>query len=367
MKHTFKKLTAVAAVILLIAMCALPAAADETITVNGREVSVGDTVTYEFYIGELTKSVAGMAGSIFYDPACLEIVDGSIGFDVLKNAIYVIGDGSLTYAATNAIDGYDFEEDGLVITVAFEVLSTASGSAGITYEISEIFANDDNLTDIEANEYVITEKISTNSYTGTNSAPYLGEDLDDTASGSSGSSSSSASSSSSSGTSSSSSKSSSASSSTSSSGTSSSDSSSSKSSSVSSGTSSSGSSSASSGTSSSDTSSASSGTSSSGSSSASNVTSAGGDTTADDTDSLTDEQQLLYKTLEGVKNPDYTGTYDTADTGDTANTTDTALSEGSSDSEGSVSLSAVIAIAAGILAAALLIGGAVYFTVKKNK
>ncbi len=299
MKNIFRKIIAVTAAALLTVMCAIPACADDAITVNGREVSVGDTVTYELYIGELETAAAGVSGSVFYDSDCLEIVDGSIGFDVLNNAGYAVVSSRLSFAATNAINGYDFEEDGLVVTVAFEVLDTAAGSTTITYEIDEIFANDDNLTDIEANEYVVTEKVSTNTYTGTNSAPYLGEDIDDESIYDAYTPSSSA-----------------------------------------------------------DTTSAS-------DSSGDSTAEEGGSSTSEesDTSSLTEEQQLLLDTLEGVKNPDYTGTYDTADT-----VLGTASSDESADSESSsVSLAAVIAIVVGVLAVLLLIGGAVYFSVKKNK
>ena len=88
MKNRIKALSCLFFSVVMMLMLSLSAFADSSITVNGEEVKSGDTVTFEYYLSGVKDPIEGAGAYITYDSSALEYVEDSIGFDVLKNAMY---------------------------------------------------------------------------------------------------------------------------------------------------------------------------------------------------------------------------------------------------------------------------------------
>lgn len=179
MKRNFKGIISILFSVFFIFCMCVPAAAAENLKVNGKDVKAGDTVTYEYYIEGIDEVVAGAGAYVTYDPKFLQCVEDSIGFDKFNNAMFTVKDGSIYYAAVNAINGYDLSEKSLVISVTFKVLDSAKGSTKIEHKFDEFFANDDDLTNILSDKYSDKSVVTVNTYEGVNSSPYLGTDADE--------------------------------------------------------------------------------------------------------------------------------------------------------------------------------------------
>ena len=73
-----------------------------------------------------------------------------------------VGDESIYYCAINVIDGFDFKEEGLVVTASFKVLDTANGATVITNTFDEIFTFVNEEEDLTPNDYTSRTVISVN-------------------------------------------------------------------------------------------------------------------------------------------------------------------------------------------------------------
>ncbi len=165
--------------LLIISMLCISASADEKLTVNGKEVKSGDTVTYEYYVGGIDDLVAAAGAYIIYDPKYLEYVDNSIGFDVFNNAMFNDQSGYIYYSAVNVMNGYDLSSERLVVSATFKVKDGVSGETSIKHEFDEFFTIEDESTDISSDEYEDKSVLTVNSYSGQNEAPYLGTDANE--------------------------------------------------------------------------------------------------------------------------------------------------------------------------------------------
>ena len=164
------------AVIMIFSTVLIGARADEKLCVNGVEVSKGDIVTFEYYISGVKDPIEAAGAYLIFDSSFLEYVDGSLGFDVLNNAMSNVGENSIYYCAINVTDGFDFSEEGLVAAASFRVLDSASGSTVITNEFDEIFTFVNEEEDLTSDDYIARESIKVNEaaeeniYHGTNAA-----------------------------------------------------------------------------------------------------------------------------------------------------------------------------------------------------
>lgn len=165
--------------LLVISMLLISASADEKLTVNGKEVKAGDTVTYEYYVGGIDDLVAAAGAYIMYDPKYLEYVDDSIGFEVFKNAMFNDQSGYIYYSAVNVMNGYDLSSERLVVSATFKVKDGVSGKTSIKHEFDEFFTIEDESTDISSDEYEDKSVLTVNTYSGQNEAPYLGTDANE--------------------------------------------------------------------------------------------------------------------------------------------------------------------------------------------
>lgn len=175
MKKLIKLCLTAAALFAVVMTLPLSAACDEKITVNGQSVSKGDTVTYEYYMSDISDAVEAVGSYIEYDASSLEYVEGSIGFDVLNNAMYNISDGVIYFSAINVMNGYDIKDEKLIVTISFKVLDGAKGSLNITNTIDEIFTLENDEADLAPDDYKTRESLTVNTYEK-NTAPYLGVD-----------------------------------------------------------------------------------------------------------------------------------------------------------------------------------------------
>ena len=175
MKMKIKKIILNSTVLILIffSICIISGSADETLTVNGKNVSKGDTVTFTFYMSDVKDPIEAAGAYINFNPEFLEYIDGSIGFDVLQNAMINVGEESIYYCAINVIDGFDFKEEGLVVTLSFKVLDTASGATVITNTFDEIFTFVNEEEDLTPDDYTSRTVISVNDTSG-NAAVHSG-------------------------------------------------------------------------------------------------------------------------------------------------------------------------------------------------
>ena len=136
--------------------------ADEKLTVNNTNVSKGDTVTFEYYMSGVKDPIEAAGAYITFNPEFLEYIDGSIGFNVLENAMMNVGEDSIYYCAINVTEGFDFNDEGLVVTASFKVLDTASGSTIISNSFDEIFTFENEEEDLSPEDYTARQVIKVN-------------------------------------------------------------------------------------------------------------------------------------------------------------------------------------------------------------
>lgn len=174
-----KKITYTAAALALALvfalLAALPAFADEALTVNGEPAKVGDTITFEFRMSGVSEPLEAAGAFIEYDANSLEYIDGSIGFDVLKNAMYNIVPGKIYYSAIDIINGYDITEEHMIVKLSFTVLDGAKGDLTITNTFDEIFTFTNEEEDLSEDEYSSQTLTTVNTYVE-NDAPSPGLD-----------------------------------------------------------------------------------------------------------------------------------------------------------------------------------------------
>ena len=179
MKTRINRIVWIAAALLaVVMMLPLSAAADEEITVNGQKVSKGDTVTFEYYMSGINDAVEAVGSYIDYDEKALEYVEGSIGFDVLNNAMYNIDEGIIYFSAINVMDGYNIKDERLIVSASFKVIDGAKGNIKITNTIDEMFTLENEDVDLTPKDYKARDVLTVNTYEK-NTAPYLGVDAND--------------------------------------------------------------------------------------------------------------------------------------------------------------------------------------------
>ncbi len=181
MKRTkFRILRGLLTAALMTALLAVPSAAtiafaDETITVNGEAAAVGDTVTFEYYMGGVADPLEAAGANIEYDPKSLEYIDGSIGFDVFSNAMFNAGEGSIYYSAIDVVNGFDLKDEKMIVKLSFKVLDGAKGDLTVTNTFDEIFTMTNEDVDLTEKDYTSRTVTSVNTYTK-NDAPHHGID-----------------------------------------------------------------------------------------------------------------------------------------------------------------------------------------------
>ena len=157
-----KKVTNVCTILLMImCMFSLTVGAEDTVNVNGTQFKVGDTVTYvaEF---KCDKICGGINATLTYADSVLEIVENTVNVPNLGlTAANYENLGIIRFAGIDA-NGFDFSESKVLITVSFKLKGT--GDNTISLKIDEIFDND--LAEIDASAYQLTEKISAGVYDG---------------------------------------------------------------------------------------------------------------------------------------------------------------------------------------------------------
>ena len=177
MKKSFLKRAAVfftSAVLVFTASFA--AYADDALTVNGESVKKGDTVTFEYYMSGVKDPLEAAGATIEYDPSCLEYIDGSIGFDVFRNAMYNAAENGIYYSAIDVIDGFDFTDEKLVVKASFKVLDSAKGDMTITNSFKEIFTIVNEDVDLTENDYKGRTVTTVSAAYSGNDAPNVGID-----------------------------------------------------------------------------------------------------------------------------------------------------------------------------------------------
>lgn len=152
MKMKFNKVI-FSIIFIILTIFPICAYAKEKLTVNNIEVSKGDIVTFEYYMSEVDEPIEAAGAYIIYNHDFLEYVDDSIGFDVLGNAMTNIGEETIYYCAIDVTDGFDFKEEGLVVTASFKVLDNASGATVISNSFDEIFTFENESEDLTSDDY----------------------------------------------------------------------------------------------------------------------------------------------------------------------------------------------------------------------
>lgn len=152
--------------------------AEQNLTVNGINVSKGDTVTFSYYMSDVDSPIEAAGAYLYYNHEYLEYIDGSIGFDILQNAMVNVGEESIYYCAINVTDGFDFKEEGLVVTASFKVLDTAEGATLVKNTFDEIFTFENEDEDLTDDDYNSRTVITVNDSSG-NTAVHSGIDAND--------------------------------------------------------------------------------------------------------------------------------------------------------------------------------------------
>lgn len=176
-KHLVKlqKLTIICTVLLtMICMFTIGAGAKNIVNINGIQFEHNDTVTY---VAELKcgKIYGGINATLTYDASALEIIGESVNVPNLGlTAANYDNPGSVRFAGIDT-NGFDFSNAKVLISVSFKIKSSVDSN--ISIKLDEIYDND--LTELNASEYQITEKISKGEFQGEIVDPNNYDDLKD--------------------------------------------------------------------------------------------------------------------------------------------------------------------------------------------
>ena len=102
------------------------------------EVSVGKTVTYNFYLSDADEPIVGFELRLFYDSEFLEYQKKSLHFEKFDFVIYnedIEGKIPMNYSSLSSLP--DFSEKTLFMSADFKVLK--EGSADISYFFTELY------------------------------------------------------------------------------------------------------------------------------------------------------------------------------------------------------------------------------------
>lgn len=136
-----KVFAAVLACIMLLAALPLSVSAVDTATVNGKEINVGETVTYKYLVTTDTP-VVNAQFEITYPSDILEVVEeaNNVAFPAFEdiNCVSNYTAGKIHVNATNAStddnDLYDFSAGAYVCSVKFKVIAAGTGAVTIDFD-----------------------------------------------------------------------------------------------------------------------------------------------------------------------------------------------------------------------------------------
>lgn len=112
------------------------------VEVNSRQAEVGDIITYEVHAGGCSKAIIGVDASIYYDSTALQYVDGSLEIPNLEGFLANTDNaGEIKFNAAD-LSGYDFQNDAILATAQFEVISDYSPYPNLSYEIRNFMDSD---------------------------------------------------------------------------------------------------------------------------------------------------------------------------------------------------------------------------------
>ena len=90
MKHYFAKIGSILIAAMIVFASVSTAFAEDTLKINGAKEAVnkGDTVHFTLNLSDTREPVIGFEVRIFYDPAKLELIKGSVKSDTFDNLFY---------------------------------------------------------------------------------------------------------------------------------------------------------------------------------------------------------------------------------------------------------------------------------------
>lgn len=144
MKKVIKLISTSMIVAILLVMTIVPSFAAGSLVINDEKdtkLKVGDTVSYELYLGDCEEKVEGLQAYIFYDRSYLQIDKDSLEFPSLTNVVSNPDlDNGITFNWTDVQKLADFSKKKGFVSVDFKVLK--AGETDITYFISELYGDD---------------------------------------------------------------------------------------------------------------------------------------------------------------------------------------------------------------------------------
>ena len=129
----------------------IPFLAASAIEVNGNEVQLGQTITYEIHASDCPNIIQALDVEVTYDSTALEYIADSIQMPNLTGTL--VNDQDKDCVRFNALDlnGFSFKTDSIVATMQFRVISDQSPDLYINSDIKNFI--DDELKD-HKDEYV---------------------------------------------------------------------------------------------------------------------------------------------------------------------------------------------------------------------
>lgn len=112
------------------------------VEIDGQQIHIGDTVTYEIRASGCPKPVQGVGASIYYDSGTLQYASGSIELPLLKGQ--AVNDGLQDQIIFNAVDlnGFDFFNDNVLARVTFTVISEYNPYPRLSFEVNSFIDAD---------------------------------------------------------------------------------------------------------------------------------------------------------------------------------------------------------------------------------
>lgn len=143
MKHNIAKITSILIAAMIIFASVTTAFAEDTLKINGADKTVnkGETVKFTLNLADTTEDVIGFELRVFFDPAKLELVPGTITSETFDNLFYNEElEGKIPLNWTDFNNPVNCAQKTPFFSCDFKVLD--GGEAEISYFVTELYGDD---------------------------------------------------------------------------------------------------------------------------------------------------------------------------------------------------------------------------------
>ena len=143
MKHYFAKIGSILIAAMIVFASVSTAFAEDTLKINGAKEAVnkGDTVHFTLNLSDTREPVIGFEVRIFYDPAKLELIKGSVKSDTFDNLFYNEEiQGKIPLNWTDFNNPVNCADKTAFFSCDFKAID--GGDTELSYFVTELYGND---------------------------------------------------------------------------------------------------------------------------------------------------------------------------------------------------------------------------------